>query len=94
MEPDKKPDKVVTVYGASWCVNCKQLTRQLDLAKVKYTYVEIDEDSKPVYKYGIRSLPTTIISEGREDYTVDASFAMLVGSDHKQIIEELGLNND
>ena len=61
--------KTLRVFGASWCVNCKQLTKQLDQRRVEYEYVDIDVEPTMAKAYEIRSLPTSVIAD-EDSYTV------------------------
>jgi glutaredoxin len=72
--------KTVRVFGASWCVNCKVLTQQLDQKKIEYKYIDVDTDIQMVKAYGIRSLPTTVVSD--ED-----SYEIITGVDVTDILK-------
>lgn len=74
--------KTLRVFGASWCVNCKQLTKQLDQRKVEYEYVDIDVEPTMAKAYEIRSLPTSVIAD--ED-----SYTVVVGNNLADVLKAL-----
>lgn len=56
--------KAIYKFGAPWCVGCRQLTPITDsLKKEGYNIVDIniDEEQEFAEKYGIRSVPTSIL---------------------------------
>ena len=64
MEPDHMttqlpiPD-ILTVYGASWCGDCRNTRRYLDGAGVAYRYVDLGLDVTA------QALPTTMPATAR-----------------------------
>jgi glutaredoxin 3 len=51
----------ITIYGAEWCAFCHMAMRYLDDKKIKYNYIDVDEDPKAgqeaVDKSGQRGIP-------------------------------------
>ncbi|HSX47425.1 MAG TPA: glutaredoxin family protein [Patescibacteria group bacterium] len=51
----------IIVYGAEWCAFCHMAMHYLDEKKVKYTYIDVDQDPKYVQevteKSGQRGIP-------------------------------------
>lgn len=74
--------KKLRVFGAGWCVNCKQLTKQLDQRKVEYEYVDIDVEPTMAKAYEIRSLPTSVIAD--ED-----SYVVITGANADDILKAM-----
>lgn len=61
-------DKPVVVdFWAEWCGPCKMIAPILDelakeySSKIKFTKINVDQNSKIPAKYGIRGIPTLII---------------------------------
>jgi glutaredoxin 3 len=54
-------DQDIIVYGAPWCAFCHTAMHYLDQLKVKYKYVDVDQDPKAgleaVEKSGQRGIP-------------------------------------
>jgi len=51
------------VFGASWCAGCKQLKAALESKGVEFEYIDIDSNADMAQKYGVRSLPTSVIHQ-------------------------------
>ncbi len=51
----------ITIYGAEWCAFCHMAKRYLDDKKIKYTYLDVEENPKygqeAVTKSGQRGIP-------------------------------------
>jgi len=59
----------ITVYGAPWCLDCRQLKQFLGEQSVRYNWVDIDEDEegrKRVQELsdGKQIIPTIIFEDG------------------------------
>ena len=67
IEETIKVGTVVIQFSASWCGPCRQLTPIMEQLstdfnnKAVFGKVDIDNDQELATKYGIRSVPTTII---------------------------------
>ncbi len=59
----------ITVYGTSWCGDCKRAQRVLDQHQAKYDYVNIEQD-EVARRYveqvnnGYQSVPTILFPDG------------------------------
>ena len=59
----------ITVYGTSWCGDCRRAQRVLDQHQVKYDYVNIEQD-EVARRYveqvnnGYQSVPTILFPDG------------------------------
>ena len=59
----------ITVYGTSWCGDCRRALRVLDLHQASYQYVNIEsDDSARSYveqvNRGFQSVPTIVFPDG------------------------------
>jgi mycoredoxin len=59
----------ITMYGTSWCPDCRRAQRVLETNGVPYTYVNIEEDEAAAeyvvqVNRGYRSVPTIIFPDG------------------------------
>jgi mycoredoxin len=59
----------ITVYGTSWCPDCRRAQRVLDVSGVPYTYVNIEQDEEAAeyvvqVNRGNRSVPTIVFPDG------------------------------
>ncbi len=62
-------DKII-LYGADWCPDCHRSRDLLDSLKIKYTYFDIDSDSKIKNKMleitnNLNVIPTIILPDGQ-----------------------------
>lgn len=62
-------NSAITVYGTTWCGDCKRAQRVLDQHQAQYTYVNIEQDedaSRYVEQVnnGYRSVPTIVFPDG------------------------------
>jgi glutaredoxin len=74
--------KTVRVFGASWCTNCKLLTKQLDQKKIEYKYVDIEAEPEMVKAYDLKSLPTTVVND--ED-----TYEVIIGNNIQYVLKAL-----
>lgn len=62
-------NSAITVYGTTWCGDCKRAQRVLDQHQAQYTYVNIEQDEQ-ASRYveqvnnGYRSVPTIVFPDG------------------------------
>lgn len=60
------PD-ILTVYGGSWCGDCRNATRYLDSLGVDYRYIDLGTDRAAqtlLDEAGYRSIPVIVTSSG------------------------------
>ncbi len=60
------PD-VLTVYGASWCWDCRNTRRYLDSTATQYRYVDLQSDVAAqalLDRAGYRSIPVVVTTDG------------------------------
>lgn len=60
------PD-VLTVYGASWCGDCRNTRRYLDSTGAQYRYVDLQSDVEAqalLDRAGYRSIPVVVTTDG------------------------------
>jgi mycoredoxin len=62
-------EPAIIVYGTSWCPDCRRAQRVLELNKVDYTYVNIEENAEAAdyvirVNNGNRSVPTIVFPDG------------------------------
>jgi len=77
---------VITVYGTTWCPDCKQAKKFFGEHRVQYENVDIDENVEGVpfvekLNNGARAIPTIIFPDGK----------VLVEPSNAQLAEKLGL---
>lgn len=86
---DKKMDKRVLRFTASWCQPCKALAKTLEDIKtdVPISVYDIDENTDYAIEYGIRGVPTLVMLNGNTEVK------RLVGMTTPNKLEEW-LNND
>jgi len=66
---DKQPERMIIVYGTSWCGDCKRTRRFLDERNIAYSWIDIDTDLQARKfvedtNHGFRSVPTIIFPDG------------------------------
>lgn len=66
---DKK-QKLITVFGASWCQPCAQLKISLSKSGVAFDSLDIDENMDIARASNVRSVPTTLIQDGDVTHVV------------------------
>lgn len=59
----------ITVYGTTWCGDCRRAKLFLDTRKIGYDWVDIEEDAEAALKVmeingGYRSVPTIMFEDG------------------------------
>lgn len=59
----------ITVYGTTWCGDCKRAVRVLDQHNYPYTYIDIERDEAArayvaEVNRGFHSVPTIIFPDG------------------------------
>lgn len=67
MTTDIPTPELLTVYGASWCGDCRNTRRYLDGANVTYRYVDLQVDASAqalLADAGIRSIPVVVLTDG------------------------------
>ena len=60
------PD-ILTVYGASWCGDCRNTQRYLDAAGVDYRYIDVGLDMAAqalLDDAGYRAIPLILMADG------------------------------
>ena len=79
---DTNVNTKVIVYGAPWCAFCHTAMHYFDQLKVKYTYVDVDQDPakglEAVEKSGQRGIPV-----------IDIQGDIIVGFDRPRIDSSL-----
>lgn len=61
--------KIVALYGAEWCGDCKRSRSLLDKYEVNYNYIDIDKvagaaDKVAEINNGSKSIPTIVFENG------------------------------
>ena len=59
----------ITMYSASWCGDCRRSRRLMDSLNVKYTLIDVEEDTSAAEKVieingGARSIPVIVFADG------------------------------
>ncbi|CAN5505488.1 hypothetical protein BH20CHL7_BH20CHL7_04890 [soil metagenome] len=60
------PD-VLTVYGASWCGDCRHVRRYLDAVGAEYRYIDLGQDhaaQRLLDDAGYRAIPVVVTPDG------------------------------
>ena len=66
-EPKRRIAHLI-VLGASWCPHSVKFKSNLDKNGIQgYTYIDVDEDSSLLVKYGLNEVPTTILIDNHCD---------------------------
>jgi len=63
------PETTITIYGTTWCGDCRRTRRFLDYHKISYLWIDIDLDKKGEefvlsVNHGMRSVPTIVFADG------------------------------
>ena len=77
--------KTIKYFSAAWCGPCKTfkpIMEEISSEGHNVQFIDVDTDSDLASKYGIRSVPTTVI----EDNGVEIN--RIVGASSKQVILE------
>ena len=67
MPPSLPTPDVLTVYGASWCGDCRNARRYLDSVGVDYRYVDLGADRAAqalLDDAGYRAIPVVVTTNG------------------------------
>ena len=59
----------ITVYGATWCGDCRRSKKFLEQNQVAFTWIDVEADEtarETMQKYngGVQSIPTIIFGDG------------------------------
>lgn len=59
----------LTVYGTTWCADCRRSKRLLDRLRVPYTWIDVDEDDDAsqlvrTLNGGYRAIPVIVFPDG------------------------------
>jgi glutaredoxin-like protein len=74
-------NETITIYGTTWCGDCKRTRAFLDRNQIVYQFVDIDRDPEgrayvEKVNHGCRSVPTILFPNG--DLLVEPSTSQLV----------------
>ncbi len=78
--------KIITLYGTTWCPDCKQSKHFFGEQRVSYVYVDIEQDAEAMAfvektNHGNRSIPTIVFPDG----------TVLVEPSNAHLAEKLGM---
>ena len=78
-------------FSAEWCGPCKAYKNIFDKVVSEYSDItvieaDVDKDADITLKYGIRSVPTTIIA--KNDVELDRITGLILDKDLKSIIDK------
>ena len=78
-------------FSAEWCGPCKAYKNIFDKVVSEYSDItvieaDVDKDADITVKYGIRSVPTTIIA--KNDVELDRITGLILDKDLKSIIDK------
>ena len=68
MTHDLPTPGILTVYGASWCSDCRNTRRYLDSTSISYRYVDLSTDHAAqalLDRAGYRAIPVVITTGGK-----------------------------
>ena len=89
LNKDKTDQKgaYLIVLGADWCPHSKVFKERLENAGIsQYTYIDVDEDSSLMVKYGLNEVPSTIMIDYHGDIIKKWVGSEKDGSDVKEIL--------
>ena len=83
------PSDQITLYGASWCPDCKRSKAFLGEQRVPYRFIDLEADPSAVaivegYNDGKRIIPTIVFPDG----------SLLVEPSNEELADKLGLKRD
>ena len=91
-EPKRRIAHLI-VLGASWCPHSVKFKSNLDKNGIQgYTYIDVDEDSSLLVKYGLNEVPTTILIDNHGDIIRKWVGAEEDGSDIQEITSIISSN--
>ncbi len=84
-DPRLKPE-IITLYGTSWCPDCKRSKQFFGEQRVPYRYIDIEQDAEAMAfvektNNGMRIIPTIVFPDG----------SILVEPSNAQLAEKLGM---
>ena len=92
-EPKRRIAHLI-VLGASWCPHSVKFKSNLDKNGIQgYTYIDVDEDSSLLVKYGLNEVPTTILIDNHGDIIRKWVGAEEDGSDIQEIKSIISSND-
>ena len=61
--------KIITLYGTTWCADCRRAKNWLNEHRVAFVYINIEEDEKTVEEVlkinnGMQTVPTIVFPDG------------------------------
>ena len=62
--------KQIIVITGKQCPACRTLIRRLEEAKIEFSEIDMRNASEFISKYGIRSIPTSILADDIETNTI------------------------
>ena len=79
--------KIVALYGAEWCGDCRRSRMLLTKYKISYNYIDIDKvtdaaDQVAKLNNGFKSIPTILFDDG----------SILVEPSNEELLSKLGLS--
>jgi thioredoxin reductase (NADPH) len=86
MKDLRSTPETITLYGTSWCPDCKQSKHFFGEQRIPYLYVDIEQDVEAMAfvektNLGMRSIPTIVFPDG----------TVLVEPSNAQLAEKLGM---
>jgi mycoredoxin len=81
-------EKIIVVYGTTWCPDCVRAKRVLDSQHTAYRWVNIEQDPQAAalvqqMNHGMRSVPTIVFPDG----------SVLVEPSNAELLSKLGTGN-
>ncbi len=85
--PAPTPPAIITMYGASWCPDCRRAKQFFGEQRIHYDYIDLDQHPERIadverINHGMRSIPTILFPDG----------AILVEPSNEQLAAQLGLH--